>query len=122
MRITSESAEEEETRLSRRRGRDRARRAALSSQAKKSCHGVAISYFTGEDEGLGETVFSGSDDDLGMEDDEEDDSEPDLRLLQVIYEYYKNAYIASLGEWEQSHCSIIAVGILICVVTVHLVF
>ena len=52
-------------------------------------------------------MFSGSDDDLGMEDEEEDDSEPDLRLLQVIYEYYKNAYIASLGEWEQSHCSII---------------
>ena len=64
-------------------------------------------------------MFSGSDDALGMEDKEEDDSEPDLRLLQVIYEYYKNA---SLGEWEQSHCSIIAVGILICVVTVHLVF
>ena len=39
MRIASESAEEEETRLSRRRGRDRARRAALSSQAKKSCRG-----------------------------------------------------------------------------------
>ena len=39
MRLTSESAEEEETRLSRRRGRDRARRAAQSSQATKNCSG-----------------------------------------------------------------------------------
>ena len=39
MRLASESAEEEETRLSRRRGRDRARRAAQSSQATKNCHG-----------------------------------------------------------------------------------
>ena len=34
-----ESAEEEETRLSRRRDRDRARRAAQSSQATKNCRG-----------------------------------------------------------------------------------
>ena len=39
MRLGSESAEEEETRLSRRRGRDRARRAAQSSQATKNCRG-----------------------------------------------------------------------------------
>ena len=37
MSLASESAEEEETRLSRRRGRDRARRAAQSSQATKNC-------------------------------------------------------------------------------------
>ena len=39
MRLASESAEEEETRLSRRRGRDRARRTAQSSQATKNCRG-----------------------------------------------------------------------------------
>ena len=39
MRLASESAEEVETRLSRRRGRDRARRAAQSSQATKNCRG-----------------------------------------------------------------------------------
>ena len=38
MSLASDSAEEEETRLSRRRGRDRARRAAQSSQATKNCH------------------------------------------------------------------------------------
>ena len=39
MRLASENAVEEETRLSRRRGRDRARRAAQSSQATKNCRG-----------------------------------------------------------------------------------
>ena len=39
MRLASESAEEEETRLSRRGGRDRARHAAQSSQATKNCRG-----------------------------------------------------------------------------------
>ena len=39
MRLASESAEEEETRLSKRQSRDRARRAAQSSQATKNCGG-----------------------------------------------------------------------------------
>ena len=39
MRLASESAKEEETRLSGCRGRDRARRAAQSSQATKNCRG-----------------------------------------------------------------------------------
>ena len=39
MRLASESAEEEETRLSRCRVRDRARGAAQSSQATKNCRG-----------------------------------------------------------------------------------
>ena len=39
MSLASENAEEEETRLSRRRDRDRARRAAQSSQATKNCRG-----------------------------------------------------------------------------------
>ena len=39
MSLASENAEEEETRSSRRRGRDRARRAAQSSQATKNCLG-----------------------------------------------------------------------------------
>ena len=39
MRLASESAEEEETRLSRRQSRDRAKRAVQSSQATKNCRG-----------------------------------------------------------------------------------
>ena len=39
MRLASESAEEEETRLYRRRGRDRARRTAQSSQSTKNRRG-----------------------------------------------------------------------------------
>ena len=51
--------------------------------ARYSSNAVA-SYFTGDDvEGLGEMIFSGSDDDLGMEDEEEDDSEPDFEPLEV---------------------------------------
>ena len=41
--------------------------------------------FTGEDQdGLGEITFPGSDDDLGIDDEEEDDSEPDFEPLEVI--------------------------------------
>ena len=39
MRLASESAEEEETQLSRRQSRDRAKRAIQSSQATKNCRG-----------------------------------------------------------------------------------
>ena len=39
MRLASESAEEEETRLSRRQSGDRAKRAVQSSQATKNCRG-----------------------------------------------------------------------------------
>ena len=39
MRLASESAEEEEIRLSRRQSRDRAKRAVQSSQATKNCRG-----------------------------------------------------------------------------------
>ena len=39
MRLASESAEEEETLLSRRQSRDRAKRAVQSSQATKNCRG-----------------------------------------------------------------------------------
>ena len=39
MRLASESAEDEETRLSRRQSRDRAKRAVQSSQATKNCRG-----------------------------------------------------------------------------------
>ena len=42
MRLASESAEEEETRLSRRQSRDRAKRAVQSSQATKNCRGSEI--------------------------------------------------------------------------------
>ena len=39
MRLASESAEDEETRLSIRQSRDRAKRAVQSSQATKNCRG-----------------------------------------------------------------------------------
>ena len=45
----------------------------LSAQA-------VISYFSGED---GEIVFDGSDDELGMEDEEFDNSEPDYEPLET---------------------------------------
>ena len=45
---------------------------------------AVISLFAGEDEeGLGEIYFYGSDDDLGMEDEEEDDSDPKFEPLEV---------------------------------------
>ena len=43
-----------------------------------------ISFFSGEDsEGLSEVVFPGSDDELGMEDELDADSEPDFEPLEV---------------------------------------
>ena len=45
---------------------------------------TVISYFSGEDEeGLREMCFSGSDDELGMDDELHDDSEPDFDPLEV---------------------------------------
>ena len=50
----------------------------------KYCANAVISLFAGEDEeGLGEICFHGSDDDLGMEDEEYDDSEPEFEPLEV---------------------------------------
>ena len=46
---------------------------------------AVISFFAGEDEeGLGEICFCGSDDDLGMEDEEDDDSQPEFEPLEVL--------------------------------------
>ena len=43
-----------------------------------------IRFFSGEDdEGLSEMIFPGSDDELGMEDHEDDDSEPEFEPLEV---------------------------------------
>ena len=42
-----------------------------------------IRFFSGEDEGLSEVIFPGSDDELGMEDHEDDDSEPEFEPLEV---------------------------------------
>ena len=43
-----------------------------------------INFFSGEDdEGLSEVIFPGSDDELGMEDEEDDDSEPEFEPLEV---------------------------------------
>ena len=43
-----------------------------------------ISFFSGkDDEGLSEVIFPGSDDDLGMEDEEDNNSEPEFEPLEV---------------------------------------
>ena len=42
-----------------------------------------ISFFSGEDSGLSEVVFADSDDELGMEDMEHDDSEAAFEPLEV---------------------------------------
>ena len=43
-----------------------------------------ISFFGGEDgEGLSEVIFPGSDDELGMDEELDADSEPDFEPLQV---------------------------------------
>ena len=50
-----------------------------------------LSFFDGEHrDGLPEVLFDGSDDELGMEDEEENDSEPDFELLDMIDEGCKD--------------------------------
>ena len=52
--------------------------------AQRFSSNAVISYFGGKDsEGLGEIVFDGSDDDLGMEEEEVDDSEPAFEPLEI---------------------------------------
>ena len=52
--------------------------------AQRFSSNAVISYFGGEDsEGLGEIVFDGSDDELGMEEEEVDDSEPAFEPLEI---------------------------------------
>ena len=47
---------------------------------------TVIRYFSGENT-LPEVFFEGSDDELGMEDEAEDDSKPDFEPLEIIDEY-----------------------------------
>ena len=51
--------------------------------AHKLSSATVIRYFSGEDT-LPEVIFEGSDDELGMEDVSEDDSEPDFEPLEII--------------------------------------
>ena len=51
--------------------------------AKRFSSKDVISFFRGEDSGLTEVVFADSDDDLGMEDMEHDDSEAAFEPLEV---------------------------------------
>ena len=52
--------------------------------AEKYSSSAVISFFSGEDnENLLEAIFEGSDDELGMEDVEEADSEPDFEPLEL---------------------------------------
>ena len=50
--------------------------------AQKVSSAAVIRYFSSEDT-LQEVFFEGSDDELGMEDETEDDSEPDFEPLEV---------------------------------------
>ena len=50
--------------------------------AQKLSSAAVIRYFSGED-ALPEVFFEGSDDELGLEDEIEDDSEPDFEPLEV---------------------------------------
>ena len=50
--------------------------------AHKLSSATVISYFSSEDT-LPEVFFEGSDDELGMEDEESDDSEPDFEPLEI---------------------------------------
>ena len=44
--------------------------------ARRISSSAVVSFFSGEDvEGLGETIFTGSDDDLGMEDEMEQEED-----------------------------------------------
>ena len=55
--------------------------------ANKLSSSAVISFFSGEDsDHLAEIVFDGSEDDLGMEDVEDDNSEPDFDPLEVSIE------------------------------------
>ena len=53
------------------------------TMAHKLSSAAVISYFSGEDT-LPEVFFEGSDDELGMEDESEDDSDPDFEPLEII--------------------------------------
>ena len=75
--------------------------AACASTAKYSSSAV-ISYFTGDDdEGLQEIVFSGSDDELGMNDEERDDSEADFEPLELPLGY--NEYFTINGIYNHKY-------------------
>ena len=50
--------------------------------AQKLSSAAVIRYFSGEDT-LPEVFFEGSDDELGLEDEIEDDSKPDFEPLEV---------------------------------------
>ena len=50
--------------------------------ARKLSSDTVIRYFSGEDS-VSEVIFEGSDDDLGMEDEIEDNSEPDFEPFEV---------------------------------------
>ena len=57
---------------------------ATPRMARHFSSGAVVSYFAGDDtEGLGEVIFPDSDDELGMEDEEDDDSEPAFEPLEV---------------------------------------
>ena len=63
------------------------------AMARRFCTSAVASFFAGEDsEGLTEIIFEGSDDELGMDDELTDDSEPEFEPLEMTDEG-KHIYI-----------------------------
>ena len=55
--------------------------------ARRFSSNAVISFFGGEDsEGVAEAIFDGSDDELGMNNEEEVDSEPDFEPFEPFHE------------------------------------
>ena len=51
--------------------------------AKRFSSKAVISFFSGDNSALSEVFFEGSEDELGMEDEESDNSEPEFEPLEV---------------------------------------
>ena len=57
---------------------------SVADMARLFTTGEVINFFCDEnDEGLSEVIFPGSENELGMDDQEDDDSEPEFELLEV---------------------------------------
>ena len=57
---------------------------SVAEMARLFTAGEVISFFCdGNSEGLPEVIFPGSEDELGMSDEEDDDSEPEFEPLEV---------------------------------------
>ena len=79
---------------------------------------AVISFFSGEDrEGLGKVVFEGSDDELGMEDEMYDDSEPALEITGEGNDTAKNVVAITAVKIAIQHKDIIHTSLEVRLVT-----